>query len=268
MTNVINVDLYGGKGLFGGRETKKRAVVSSCEFADSCPALEAGRCAASNPYYQDCINLKISTHEGYTSRAAKYHSFVKTWREHEKYNAINNDLKRFEYIGEGTIRIELPHMDILKAVKGESGYDSLSANKIGYIKRNEFNLESLINLMNSYSINLMGSRLFSKKEKEEMLIAIKEVDKELYDAYIKETKTEINYKGKRALLKTLRENIDIGDEWFWNGETLSKETRDSVNCRATEGFTYGINISFTPEDDTVVKIKDNDWVVDTTKFKD
>ena len=40
--NIINITMFGGKGLFGGRETRKEVVVSSCVFSGSCEALKAG----------------------------------------------------------------------------------------------------------------------------------------------------------------------------------------------------------------------------------
>lgn len=58
MTEVVNITMYGGKGLFGGREVKKSAIISSCELASSCPANQAGRCAAANPNFQSCQYLK------------------------------------------------------------------------------------------------------------------------------------------------------------------------------------------------------------------
>jgi len=116
---VINVVMYGGKSIFGGRETKKVAVISSCEFASTCKALKQGRCASYNPRMYSCQHLKRESVEGYTSRAKKYYKFVREWEGHEKYNVVKSELKRFDYVGDGLIRIELPHIDVPKALKGK-----------------------------------------------------------------------------------------------------------------------------------------------------
>src|SRR5690625_7413771 len=115
----INVTMFGGKGIFGGRETRKEAVISSCAFADDCEALPAGRCASSNPRLDSCINMENNTVQGYTSRAMKYGEFVRTWKGHEKYGAGENGLKRPEHIGNNLTRLDLPHNTVEKARKGD-----------------------------------------------------------------------------------------------------------------------------------------------------
>lgn len=268
MGEVINVVMYGGKCIFGGRETKKVAAVSTCDFANDCPALKAGRCAAHNPRMYECINLRTSYQQGYTSRAMKYHDFVNKWRGHEKYGMVKKSLKNFEHIGGGLIRIELPHIDIDRGLSGDFGYSAMGAKNIGYIEIDDFNVEKLKNIMASYSLPLMGGgRLDSSENKERMLLDIKEIDFELYDAFVKETGIEINYVGMEAYLKTLRGGITLKNGWLWNGEKMKKESRDSVDCSVIKGFVYGCDISFKPDDDTLVEVEYNDWVTSGTKFK-
>ena len=268
---VVNVVMYGGKDIFGGRETKRVAVVGRCEFAGVCKALKQGRCAAYNPRMYNCQYLETSSHEGYTSRAKKFHEFIDKWKSHEKYNVIEDGLKRFDYVGDGMIRIELPHIDIHKALEGKNGHDAFRAKNVGYIKESEFTLESLINLMNSYSYPLMGGgKLKATDKKQEILIAIKELNKELYNLYEKETDTTIDYKGKLAYLKTIKKNTQLPDGWYWDGVKLSKADTDRVHVSresGIKGFLEGSEISFVPEDEAVIEIKNNDWVTNETKFK-
>jgi len=263
----INVTMFGGKGIFGGRETRKEVVVSSCAFADDCEALKAGRCASSNPRLESCVNMKTKTVQGYTSRAMKYGEFVRKWKGHDKYGVVKNGLKRFEHVGNNLIRINLPHINIEKALNGQSGYSSMNSGKEHYINKDEFGVEELKKIMESYSINLMGGRLDNKKEKEEMLLAIKEVDRKLYDKYIKETGTIIDYVGKKAYLNTLKPNVQLTDGWFWDGEYMSKHEENRVDCFVVRGFAYGTEIKFKPKGDSVVEVKSNDWVDNNTEFR-
>lgn len=198
----------------------------------------------------------------------KYGEFVRKWKGHEKYGAVKNGLKRFEHIGNNLIRIDLPHINIKKALNEESGYSAMDSGKEHYINKNEFGIKELKKIMQSYSIPLMGGKLDNKEEKEEMLLAIKEVDRELYDKYIKETGTVIDYVGKKAYLNTLKPNIKLTDGWFWDGEHMSKEGRNGVDCGVIFGLGYGTEIKFKPENDSVVEIRSNDWVDDNTKFRD
>src|SRR5690625_3957490 len=263
----INVTMFGGKGIFGGRETRKEVVISSCDFANDCEALKAGRCASSNPRLESCVNMKNQTVQGYTSRAMKYREFVRKWKGHEKYGAVKNGLKRFEHIGNNLIRIDLPHINIQKALNGESGYSAMDSGKEHYINKDEFGVEELKKIMQSYSNPLMGGRLDNKEEKEEMLLAIKEVDRELYNKYIEETGTVIDFVGKKAYLNTLKPNINLTGGWFWDGEYMTKKERGRVDCGVVRGFAYGSDIRFKPENYSVIEVKDNGWVDDGTLFE-
>src|SRR5690625_885356 len=147
----INVTMFGGKGIFGGRETRKEAVISSCAFADDCEALAAGRCASSNPRLDSCINMENKTVQGYTSRAMKYGEFVRKWKGHEKYGAVKNGLKRFEHIGNNLIRIDLPHINIEKALNGERGYSAMDSGEVHYMDKEDFDVEKLKKIMQSRS---------------------------------------------------------------------------------------------------------------------
>src|SRR5690625_4727185 len=118
LEEIVSISMFGGKGVFGGRETRKEVVISSCSFAEDCKALKAGRCASSNPRMYSCMNMENKTVQGYTSRSMNYGEFVRKWKSHEKYNAVKNGLKRFEHVGNNLIRINLPHINIEKALNG------------------------------------------------------------------------------------------------------------------------------------------------------
>src|SRR5690625_2254284 len=143
----------------------------------------------------------------------------------------------------------------------------MDSGKVHYMDKEDFDVEKLKKVMQSYSFALMGGRLDSKEEKEEMLSAIKEIDRELYDEYIEETETEIDLIGKKAYLNKLKTSTQLTGGWFWDGEYMYKESRNRVDCGVIFGFGYGTEIKFKPENDSVVEIRSNDWVDDNTKFR-
>lgn len=268
--NIVNISMFGGRGIFGGRETKKEVVISSCAFADTCEALKNGRCSANNPRTQSCINMETRTVIGYTSRAMKHNEFVSKWRSHEKYGSIEGKLGKFEYIGDNKVRIQLPYIDVSKAIYGSKGHSAISAGKPYYMDKADFTLDVLENIMESYSNALMGGSLKddSEKPKEEMLLSIKEIDIELYNEYIVATGYEINYIDKEAYLVTLKPDIELTEGWYWDGKYLSKEAKGKVECNLISGFNvYGSDVRFKPEQDSTLVIKDVKWVTDETKFK-
>lgn len=267
--NILDVSMFGGKGLFGGRETKLEAVVSRCKFSETCEALKQGRCAANNPMREVCESLETESVTGYTSRAKKYYSFKSKWESHEKYSAVKKGLRRFEYIGENRIRIQLSYIDVARAIHGHKGYSAMSTGEPFYIDRDIFNLEMLLNIMSSYSNSLLGGSLSKSSihSKEEMLLAIKDLDIELYNKYIEATGHEISYIKKEAYIKTLKPNVSLTEGWYWDGEYLSRKLRTSVNCNLIRGFAYGEEVFIKPAEDSIIVIEDNTWVDEDTKFK-
>lgn len=184
MTNVINVVIY-GENQFFGNERKREVCVSSCEFANSCPAFQQGRCAAQNPRRGGCKYLKVETVMGYTSRSPKHAAFMEKWKNHEKFNSVKSPLLNFERIANDEVRIKFPEINIADVLSGKSdGTDTPSkSNGIAYLPKTKVNPTSLKRLMDVKVFIELGGKLAprgKKEEKEKILFALEKVDQELY----------------------------------------------------------------------------------------
>ena len=69
---VINVGLYGGKSIFGGKETPLEASIISCDKHEKCSFYENGTCLKVRSFGSNgCKFGNVNTVRGYTSRAKK-----------------------------------------------------------------------------------------------------------------------------------------------------------------------------------------------------
>ena len=74
--NKINVNLYGGKSLFGGKESPLEADEIYCDRADKCSFYADDKCLRCRSFLAPvCKFGKNSVIKGYTSRATKYYDF-------------------------------------------------------------------------------------------------------------------------------------------------------------------------------------------------
>ena len=85
----INVDLYGGKGLFGGRETPLEAEEIFCDRYEQCTYHQAGKCLKCRSFLAPtCKFGRTNTIKGYTSRARKYYTFKSKYQNDEVYSKL------------------------------------------------------------------------------------------------------------------------------------------------------------------------------------
>ena len=71
----IDVKLYGGKSIFGGKETPLEAVIISCDKCDECSFYKNNTCFKIRSLGKHCKYGTSRTVTGYTSRAKKYYDF-------------------------------------------------------------------------------------------------------------------------------------------------------------------------------------------------
>ena len=70
----INVQLYGGRSVFGGRETPLEADIIYCDCKDKCSLYKNGNCLNCRVLFGDqCKKGSVETIKGYTSRAVSCH---------------------------------------------------------------------------------------------------------------------------------------------------------------------------------------------------
>lgn len=279
---VINVSLYGGKSIFGGRETPLEASVISCDKHESCSYYNSGQCLkirsflSSSCKYGDRTDIK-----GYTSRAKKYREFKQKWESHEQYNKLKYPPKKLGLI-DGEVVFPYPFVKITKSEEGkwavkEPGFGS----SIAFIPIEEFDIH-LINRICGYKPRaLMGGEIKSYQDETVPLFLshLKEVLPHLYEQVIKMNEDivkNIDYKGREVLLASLKPCVveyrskkypEFNEKWHWDGELLHYK-EGYVNKPRVAQMDEVISFQIKPKKDAVIKITSNDQVDEDTVFVD
>lgn len=86
----IAVHLYGGKGIFGGKEKPLEADIIYCDRAKECSCYQNGKCFQIRaPFFGGCKFGKTETVKGYTSRAGKYYEFKNRYTGDPLYGKLS-----------------------------------------------------------------------------------------------------------------------------------------------------------------------------------
>lgn len=282
MVNIkeeINVDLYGGKPLFGGgRETPLEASVISCAMFRECSFYKEGNCMAVRQFgTSGCKHGTVKNVKGYTSRAQKYRTFRDKWKSHDNYNKLNYPKKKVGLIGKEVVL----KINFVKIEKGLNGYlfkNPSFGSGVVYIPYEEFDSKFIKGLLDAKPQAMMGGTITSYAKEELPLFKahLKEVLPEKYAQFLidyPEYDLKINHIGRKAYLHTLNPGIikitkSRGvEEWEWDGEYLSLQTKKSLLFLIDGDYDLE-SLVIKPKDTLLVKVTDNEQVNTNTKFED
>lgn len=164
----INVNLYGGKGLFGGRETPLEAEEIYCDRYEQCSYYQAGKCLKCRAFLAPtCKFGRTNTIKGYTSRARKYYSFKNTYENDEVYSKLKYPSEPVAIMGDtlyihycyGTVRKRTEQDE--KWVKDVDGYIIKTSNYKSsvFIPLNEVTNNLLFAIFSNKPRAIMGSHI-------------------------------------------------------------------------------------------------------------
>ena len=262
----INVGLYGGKGLFGGKETPLTARIIYCDKYESCELYKENKCLnVVTPFSASCKYGKIQSIKGYTSRAAKYYTFRDQYKNDDKYDKLDYP-QNFSFVEIGdyyVVNIANTHIyyrdnDIYYPLKGWAIDTPLLGSCASFIPKEEFTLELLIRIVNFIPLDFSNRSIRDKKSVNNFLVEVSKKLPELYNEFIKEypqyKDVKTDYVGRYALISTMVDGIELID---------SNKNKFILK----DGYLYCDNYksSFLPFNSPVgeVKIK----VTDTMKYK-
>lgn len=271
----INVSLYGGKSIFGGKESPLRAEELYCDKYKECSLYKNNCCLRLIPLGgSPCEHGKINSITGYTSRAKKYSSFKTKYKTDEKYNKLkypSNCL--IAKIGED-IYLDVIYTKVLWE-KDEYKVKStqIFSKGVSWIEEEKFNCDLLYKICSfkPYAMNGELIRDYYEKQIPEMLQQLKKLLPELYKEFIiKYPEYDItpNYIDKYAYIKTLvKDSILIdnnGNKLIFDGKYL---ICDNWKSSFLPFYANTANIKIEVTEDMLYKINDNSQVDENTKFK-
>lgn len=280
---VINVGLYGGKSIFGGKETPLEASVIFCDKHESCSYFKNGQCFnVRSPFSGGCKFGSVNTIRGYTSRAKKYGEFKNKWKEHESYSKLIHPPTKIGVINDCVV---FPYSSV-RITKSETGkwniQDPSFSDRKAYIPIYEFTSDLIYRICSYRPQAIMGGEIRSyQTETVPLFLAhLREVLPDKYEsftkAYPKYAQKEVNYVGRKALLKTIkpclieyrsRDYPRLNNDWYWDGEFLTYKWGYVNSVSVIKDYEVE-EFKLKPSDKTTVKITSNEQVTEDTVFVD
>lgn len=290
----VNIEFYGGKSIFGGREKPLEADVTYCEAPNECPLHESGTCLmAARLGRCDCIYGRTETVTGYTKRARKYGEFRRRFEDDPAYHALSLPTRR-------VITMRVRDMTFLKL--GSIGLEYDSGEKgigSGYWKANDSGVWVCDPYMGRKSVwvpteaidakafeficrqhpqALFGGEIKSFQQKDVPLIveSVRNVFPEVYEELVSANpdlaELKVDRTGMYADITTLRDGSTMTDRL---GRTFTK-TGMTVTCDDFDSslvMPFGIQtrharIEMPISEGTYVEVQSNDWVDEGTVFKE
>lgn len=243
-----------------------------CSNKDNCSLFKAGKCLKRNILPDRCPYGRLTEERGPTQRARGYYSSLQKLKEKYPYKPIANAPVKIAFIGD---YVYLPYsfMDMCPGV-GFIEKRTLFAGGAPFIRREEFNVGTVRELISFHPHALMGGEIKEYQEKSvpEFLTHLKELCPEIFNQLVLSDylKAKITNIGRKAYVKTLNPGvIKVNRElWNWDGEKLTLEKDLLVGI----GFDY-VGKKFessllicVPSDSLAATIHDESQVNENTKF--
>lgn len=281
-STVIHVGLYGGKSIFGGKETPLEASVIRCDNHDKCSYYQSNQCLCVRSIgSSECKFGRVTTERGYTSRARKYHEFRSKWTSHERYSKLKHPSPKLGLIDD----VIVFHYTYIRITDNDGefkvGSPSLFGTDTAFIPLKSFTNELIKKICSFRPMAVMGGEIsdYQKKIVPLFLSHLSEVLPDRYEEFTKEYPEYLkkhDYVGRKALLKSIAPSRvqyksssypQFNEEWNWDGEVLIYKAGYVSDFRVTKDYDIA-SIILLPKDEAVITISSNDQVTDETVFVD
>jgi hypothetical protein len=257
------------------RNNKAEVQTVDCCNSDKCGLFHRKECSFVSVFgWHKCPYGRYSKYEGFTRNARKYSEWIK--EQETKYAGItylNSHSTVMAIVGE-YIFLPYPHMT-MNGVIPFLGKESLFVNGNGFLKLENFTVDTIIKMVEFKPQALMGGEIksYQKEVLPKFLKHLSEQMPELFQQVIeKSEKAKEQYRtftnvGRRAILETVTPNVgqfkDIhGGLWTWDGKTL-KSNNSKASFMLVSAFK---ELAIVPEEKQTVTITDEGQVGDKTIF--
>lgn len=280
--DLIHVGLYGGKSIFGGKETPLEASKIYCNKYNDCSYFKQGKCLMVRDMTSNyCMFGHVTTEKGYTSRAKKYHEFRSMHTSNEAYNRLKSAGRKLGVVN-GHVYFPYPYVR-LEVLEGSVNVceSRLFSNDNAFIPLSLFTTELIERIANYVPYALMGGVIESyQKEIVPLFLShLKEVMPEKYAEYIEKYPNraeKINYVGRKAFLHTVAPSIvkyksdrypGFNEEWEWDGLYLNYIAGHVSKVNVTKDYDV-VEMKLKPSSTSIIEISSNDQVTVNTVFLD
>ncbi len=287
----ICVNLYGGKGVFGGKESPLQADIIYCDRADECSFYKAGKCLECRMlFHRGCEFGKTEKVQGYTSKAAKYYDFKKKWQSDPLYNKCDFPAKRVGllrdvlYLNLSYVNVRKYNPEIDKPYKTRiDGYVVDGPGLFGgphyvFIPVDDLTDELLYKIITYVPYGGFEYQRMDAYQKEvvpDIALGLRSVVPDLWNRFVeKHPELDIapNYVGKKAFINSLKPGTTFEDDkkrkWVYDGAYVRSLGEISIGFYspwlmqdAEKTF-----VEFKVNEKMTFTVMDNGIVDDDTKF--
>lgn len=268
----IDVKIYGGKSIFGGREKPYNVDVAYCDKCEKCDFYKKGTCFNASRYKDECKIGKKENIIGWTSRAKKGREFYLKWKNDEYYNKLKTPNQTIGIVDDMVI-LNINHMKLNE--------DNVPVENVGffkdclsYIPLKNFSadlIKQICDLRPRTIFDNVPIKSYYEKDIPKFLDDLKRNYKNIWNDYIStypEYDKEINYVGRKAYINTLNNGSELKD--CHNNTWVIED--DEIVCRKWKTWLpFGHSPTETRikiTNDMYCEITDNCQVNETTKFYD
>lgn len=265
----INVDIYGGKSIFGGREQPYNVDISYCDKCDNCDFYKNGTCFNAGRFKDNCKFGKKENIRGWTSKAKKGREFYSKWKNDECYGKLKEPNQTIGIVDD----IVILNIDCMKINENNIPVEDVGFGKtrLSYIQLKELTPDLIKQICELRPKTIFGYepiRSYYEEYIPKFLDDLKRNYKDIWNKFVKkypEYDKEINYVGRKAYISSLRNELEIysaNNKWkIKNGYIICDDWCDFYPFNARYGE---VKIKIT--DDMVCEISNNEQVDENTKF--
>lgn len=270
----INVNIYGGKSIFGGREEPYNVDVAYCDKCDKCDFYKNGTCFNAGRFKGNCKIGKKENIKGWTSRAAKGREFYSRWKNDECYYKLKEPNQTIGIV-EDIVILSIHDMKLNEnnIPVEDVGFGN---GTLSYIPLKDFTpklIKQICDLRPRTIFYNVPIRAYYDKYIPKFLDDLKRNYKKIWNEFVStypEYDKEINYVGREAYISTLNNGSELKD---CHSNIWRKEDNEIIcyNLRTFIMLPFGrtpteVRIKIT--DDMYCKVTDNSQVNGNTRFYD
>lgn len=262
--NKINVNLYGGKSIFGGKESPLEADEIYCDCADKCSFYADGKCLRCRSFLAPtCKFGSNSINKGYTRRAAKYYDFKRKYQKDEYYNKLHYPSELAAMIDD-YLYLNLKYTLVRKRTEKDDAWrndvNGYLISEVGFCSGDVFFplsdvTNELLHAIFSYKpCAMMGGVIqkYQSKVVPDVLMSLKKCAPKIYTNFILEYPQydlKPDYVGKYAYIKTMVDGSVLTD---CHGNNFTLKDGKLIGEKIKLGFT-----PFNGVMDCVVEVADS-----------
>lgn len=248
----------------------------TCEL-ENCSLRDNGQCMLAKTFSPDkCPYGKLTREKGFGKSAKSFYPWIR--ERNEKYKGVpclHGAVNKLAFVGD-YVYLPYPHINLKDGMGGQNNIPIVGT----LIERKDWTIETVLKIIDFRPRSLFGGEIFDyQKESVPLFIQhLHEVDHLMYQAIITarpELDKTPDYVGRVAYLKTLKPNIVIPAYnaeypvvWKWDGEFLTTNSANAYDSAWGKIPAKSVELRMVPQDDATVKVVDNSWVTENTKFKD